>query len=184
MNELAKYQPQIPATMQRQINQRTANIRQIAEATKTAFDVNADVAQHCWITLMTSINQARFLLQAYQNSGYEDGEIIFQNWLKNFMATSNRFSDILGEKLQDVLESIPTDTEPPSFLEELANRLYQLFFGDLPPQETARDTLLRIGMDAKQLFTETAKTHVDRLGQYVQNINLGNGGLRNEPETK
>ena len=172
MNDLTKYQSQMPEPMRRQLNYNLQNMNQLAQMTKTAIDIQADVYQHAWYTLLSAVNQAKFFLQAYQNLGNDDLDIVFQAWLQDLMSMFANYNQVLGNKLQTILAEMPTQAHRSGFWEELATRLFELIFGERPPQVTPVESMLQLGTGAKQDMSELAKNQVNNLRMYMKKIKL------------
>lgn len=175
MNDLTKFGSNNSASLARLSNHRQQAMMDLAIATKTAIDVQADVAAYGWQVLLESIEDARYQLYKFQKSPYAgdmDMDIIFQAWLRDFMAKTSLIDNYLGGKLQSILENMPTDAKPPSFLEEMRNRVFMFFFGRLPQEDDPVDSLLRLGSGAKKAFTDMAKDQLDKLPEYINRMKV------------
>ncbi len=172
MNDLATYQFQLPDPIRRQLNYNIQNMNQLAQAAKTAMDIQADVYQHGWFTILSTVNQARFFLQAYQNLGNDDSDILSQALLKDLMVMVANYNQILSGKLQTILADMPTEVNRPGFWEELGNRLYELFFGERPSPENPIDTMLQLGTGARLEISNMAQTQLNNLQNILQRQEL------------
>ena len=182
MNDIALFEPQMPAKNKRELDARLSSIHQLAVSTKAAVEAQASVCGHGWFTFISEANQAAFSLQAYQlNHPDENAEIAYQEWLADLEAKFNRLYSVLGDKLIEIIQGIPTESRPVGFLEELTNQLFILIFGDSPSTDPVLDQIHQLEKQAKSALKNTVNKHANSLPEYFQRAQMKNVGYENEP---
>jgi hypothetical protein len=168
MNDITQYQPQFSASGKRNLDHNLVNIQKIASLTKTALEVQAEVHKFGMINLVDVANQAKLYIQAYVLiNGEEDLNDVFKDWFEDLKEQMKKQYQVMGDLLINVINTTPIDPLPPSFWDELYNRLYIMVFGNSHASESPIDNLRRIGMETKRALSDSAKAQLNRLPSYV-----------------
>ena len=176
MNDIIQYQPQISASSKRDLDHNLVNIQKIASLTKTALEVQAEVHKFGMTNLVDVANQAKLYIQAYVLiNGDDDLNDIFKDWFEDLKEQMKKQYEVMSDLLINVINTTPIDPLPPSFWDELYNRLYIMVFGNGQHSESPIDNLRRIGMETKRALTDSAKAHMNRLPTYVDESKIQKG---------
>lgn len=170
MNDSANYQPSMSASERRQHEARIKHILQVASATNAAMEVNKSIHEQGLFDVMSAMNQGQFTLQAYlQNHADDSAMIVFEQWQIDLLSEANQIYSIFGNKIQQLLQSIPEQPQQYGFFEELGNQILYLLSGENTNSEQTHDQIMQLGQQVRSALSNSTRNHTEKLRAYLEN---------------
>ena len=175
MFDIMEFDKNLPPSVRRQLQARLSLILQIGVTTKASLELLAKIYRDGWFTLVTDANQANLLKLAFQqNHDRNDIDAEYKKWLKNYKSDVNHIYRVIGDKLNSILEDMPTDAQPSGLFEEMGSELMLLLTSDGSNNSTEVDPITQLGMDSEHMIADMSQDQLANIHKIFDQIQLQN----------
>ena len=171
MNDLMEPSENMPTPYRRETNARLHHVKMVAHVTQYAASQQAEVVKESVARLLSVVNEVSLLLEAFHLRNGDDpfvDQLVFEILVELKQQYSTTYQ-LLGTKMVDAINSLPSEPHVVGFLEEVCARFMDSLFGDTPPDRDLINEFWNYSKAAKSHMASAAKNAMDGIKETLNN---------------